>query len=271
MSTSLQEAIRRLEFPFCYYAYVIDPEGDVDHLHFGLWDAETPGFKEAQENLSALLLAQIPDGVRDILDVGCGLGTTAHRLSLQGYRVTGISPDAGLMDLARSRYPETERLRLIPVGFEALTVEDRFDLLLLQESSQYLPLDVLFTKGRRLLRGGGYVLLCDEVRYEGSRVPYGHPKWEILAAAHREGFRLIRGGDITQGILKTRDFGSERLKALREEILLAFKGYREHAVEEVDSLETSWAAHDEEYRSGRAGYEWFLFQKRSWLGRLFLK
>ncbi|MBI5612846.1 MAG: hypothetical protein HY942_07265 [Gammaproteobacteria bacterium] len=39
----MRTAIKAMEFPFCYCGYIIDPDGDVDHLHFGLWKDGTSG------------------------------------------------------------------------------------------------------------------------------------------------------------------------------------------------------------------------------------
>lgn len=253
--------IRLLEFPYCYYAYVIDPEGRLDHLHFGLWNDDTRGMKEAQENLTNLVLNQIPRDVESILDVGCGLGSTSHRLSTAGYRVTGISPDKALVEFAKRRYPNTEALELISISFEAFTADNQFDLLLLQESAQYIDVNTLFSKARRLLRRKGYLLMCDEVRYEGCLLPFGHYRSEIIDVARREGFRLLNGANLTKSIMKSRDFGRESLVNRRDEICQAFRGYRQNVADELNAMEEGWIAHDEQYRSGKSGYEWFLFQK----------
>jgi len=256
-------AIKAMEFPFCYYGYIIDPDGDVDHLHLGLWKDGTTGIKQAQENLSSLLLGQIPNGVQNILDVGCGLGTTAHELATRGYRVVGISPDAQVMDLARRRYAETDGLHLLTVAFEAFAPQEKFDLMLLQESSQYINIDLLFSKAKGLLRSRGYLLMCDEVRYPGNDLPYGHLRGEIVAAAARHGFRLIKSDDITQGILETRRFGREQLKERRAEIIRVFAGSGRNVEGELTMLEQGWVSHDAHYEAGGAGYEWFLFRKKS--------
>jgi SAM-dependent methyltransferase len=255
--------IKLLEAPYCYYVYLIDSDGDVDHLHYGLWTDETAGIKEAQENLSALLLAQIPPGVRAILDVGCGLGTTAYRLSTMGYRVTGISPDRNLVEWARSRYPDSDRLRLITVAFEDFAERGSFDLVLLQESSQYLQLDCLFSQSRALLRQRGYVLMCDEMHLRPEMPRFGHARQDILATARSHGFRLLRNEDLTRSVLKTREFVRASLEARYAEMCAAFAPVRSAVAEELRLSQRRWAAHNEQYRLGNASYEWFLFRKVS--------
>lgn len=43
-----------------------------------------------------------------VLDVGCGTGALAQRLSKAGYRVVGVDPSQGMLDVMRSRAPEVE-------------------------------------------------------------------------------------------------------------------------------------------------------------------
>ena len=40
---SVSDEIKRFEAPYCHYASVIDPTGEVDHIHYGLWTEGTWG------------------------------------------------------------------------------------------------------------------------------------------------------------------------------------------------------------------------------------
>lgn len=136
---SFKDLIKTLEFPFCYYAYIINRNGDIDYFHYGLWETNTNNLKDAQENLAQLMKSLIPKEIKKILDVGCGLGRTTYDLTRAGYDVTGISPDIKLMDMARAKY-NNEKLKLITSAFENFRSSNLFDLILFQESTQYIDL-----------------------------------------------------------------------------------------------------------------------------------
>lgn len=142
MSMSLDELLKELEPPFCYYVYVIKHEGTVDYFHYGLWKQETKGIRAAQENLARLMKSLIPNGVKKVLDVGCGLGRTTYDLTTGGYNVVGISPDENLMKMARAKYRDSD-LQLMTTSFERYKGTDNFDLVLFQESSQYKLADCI--------------------------------------------------------------------------------------------------------------------------------
>ncbi len=57
----------------------------------------------------AFLSALCPGG--SVLDVGCGTGALAGRLSAAGYRVVGVDPSEGMLEVMRRRSPELETVR----------------------------------------------------------------------------------------------------------------------------------------------------------------
>jgi hypothetical protein len=68
----------------------------LDHLHYGLWNGEAfdlAGLKKAQDRFSRLLCEWVPPDVGSVLDVGCGIGSTALMLQRGGLDVEGLSPD----------------------------------------------------------------------------------------------------------------------------------------------------------------------------------
>jgi len=179
MEKPFKELIKTLEFPFCYYAYIIDRDGLVDYLHYGLWETGTKGLKEAQENLASLMKSLIPDGVKRILDVGCGLGRTTRDLTAAGYDVIGISPDVKLMEVAKVKYRECES-QLVISSFEDYRNAELFDLILFQESAQYIKdLRFIFSHSKELLNRPGYLLMCDELQYGNFADCLFHEKKEI--------------------------------------------------------------------------------------------
>ena len=50
----------------------------LEHLHYGYFrdglEANVSNLKKAQENYEELLISNIPEGTKSILDVGCGAG-----------------------------------------------------------------------------------------------------------------------------------------------------------------------------------------------------
>ena len=88
-------------------------------LHYGLWQDDlevcVQNLPEAQRRYSEFLIGHIPDGVKRILDVGCGAGGLASELLARGYEVEGVSPSPLLSDAARRQagalQPEAARWR----------------------------------------------------------------------------------------------------------------------------------------------------------------
>lgn len=265
MHFSARELIKRLEFPFCYLAYIVDPGGEVDYFHYGLWNKKTDNVKQAQENLAHLMKSLIPDRTKSILDVGCGLGRTVYDFSRAGYHVVGISPDKGLINMAKKRYAGLE-LRLIECAFENFDSDKPFDLVLFQESTQYINLKTIFSRCRKLLHPDGYILMCDEIKYGSSRNLGFHQKAQFFRSAKRFGFRLLHNEDITESVLNTRKFALERLCAMQTDMEEIFSPVRKNAGAEIQLFIEGWSRHNTMFERGEVGYEVFLFQKGSGFG-----
>lgn len=70
-----------------------------------------------------------------ILDGGCGTGRVSGALHRMGHRVVGVDRDAGLIDIARSRYPGpsflVSDLLLVPAALMAAGEPGSFDIIAL--------------------------------------------------------------------------------------------------------------------------------------------
>ncbi|ODN69072.1 class I SAM-dependent methyltransferase [Methylobrevis pamukkalensis] len=105
------------------------------------------------------LLQHVPAG-GDVLDLGCGAGEPIARYLIeQGRRVTGIDFAAGMLDLARSRFPGEI---WIAGDMRALDLGRRFSGIVAWNSSFHLSRNeqrqLLPRLGRHLLPGGALLM-----------------------------------------------------------------------------------------------------------------
>ena len=172
---------------------------ELDHLHYGLWQDEPldlDGLKQAQERYAEKLCDWVPEGVRTILDVGCGSGSMALRLRDRGFEVEGLAPDPYLGEV----FTERTGLPFHLARFQEFEPGHRYDLILMSESAQYIWLDSLFPRVLRVAPGG-HLLLADYfvVDNDGSQAARsGHPLEGFLARAAESGCKLARREDVTE-------------------------------------------------------------------------
>lgn len=179
----------------------------LQHLHLGYWsegDALTyDNCIAAQERYTQFLIARIPDAVRSVLDVGAGLGTTSARLGAAGYTVEALSPDAYQREVFATSAPGVP---FHACRFQDLAPLDRFDLILMSESSQYIGLDDLFAgcTAQLAATGPGYVLVADWFVRDGETYYGGaHGETEFFATAAKKGYRVVDRQDITDRTVPT--------------------------------------------------------------------
>ena len=179
----------------------------LDHLHYGLWNGEAmslDGLKVAQERFSGYLCDLIPDGVKSVLDVGCGIGATARMLDGRGYEVEGLSPDPYHRSLFVRRTGRPCHL----ARFQEFEPPRRYDLLLMSESAQYIWLDRFFPAVRRAAAPGGHLLIADYFTAERTDGPLGksgHLLDDFLSLAEESGLTLESSEDITDRVAPTLD------------------------------------------------------------------
>src|SRR5690348_2699059 len=133
----------------------------MDDLHYGYWPKDLPvtpqNLAKAQAHYTELILSKIPAGVKSILDVGMGAGTTAQKLLAAGYRVDGVSPNGVLTGVAKQKLGD--RATIFETKFQDLATDRRYDLILFSESLLFIPLEAAFAQAMTLLNPGGYVLI----------------------------------------------------------------------------------------------------------------
>jgi ubiquinone/menaquinone biosynthesis C-methylase UbiE len=98
-----------------------------------------------------------------ILDVGCGTGALAGRLADRGYRVTGVDPSDGMLEVMRQARPQVTAVQAS--GTELPLDNDSFDLTLTVAAMHHIaaPDAVRRTLAEmvRVTRPGGRVLIWD--------------------------------------------------------------------------------------------------------------
>jgi SAM-dependent methyltransferase len=161
-------------------------------LHYGLWQDDLEvciqNLPAAQQRYSEFLISHIPEGVKRILDVGCGAGGLASELLARGYEV---ERQAG------------EDFRIHQGRFEDVDFDDgqKFDLVMFSESFQYITLDSVFENAKRRLKPGGHVLICDFFKTGApgrTVIGGGHPIRKFMAALEKSGLEVLADKDITR-------------------------------------------------------------------------
>jgi len=175
----------------------------LDHLHYGYWTddlkVDITNLHKAQENYTEFLISNIPDGVRSILDVGCGTGTIARRLVDIGYHVDCLSPSHLQCKRAMELLPS--KSRVFECKYEHLETQKRYDLILFSESFQYVTLSDAIAKSVDLLNRKGLLLICDIFKKstkETSVMRGGHELNKLYENIAGHPLELIKELDITE-------------------------------------------------------------------------
>ncbi len=253
--------LTRLTFPLNAFALATWlEEGQVNYLHYGLFDADHPNLLAAQGQSTELILERLPAPGVQILEIGIGLGTTAARLVDLGYRVIGIAPDA--MQVAIAREKAGTGGQFAAVRFEDFPVTgERVDCILLQESAQYFDPTQLFSLARAWLKTGGQVLVLDQfaLRRTDPSESLLHFGEDFVQQAYNQGLHLIEHLDLSTKATPTLDYLLKILIAHEK----ALTQYLPIAVMELDQLRAAVAANLDRYRQGVLGYALYRFQLKS--------
>lgn len=226
-------------------------EGDVRHLHYGLFEREEDTLLRAQQRSTDLLLSRLPQPPCRILEAGIGLGTTFGLLRSLGYEVEGITPDEHQIAMVR------ERLGDVPVqraAFETFDPGSTYDVIVFQESSQYIDSEALFARAAAL---APKVVVLDEFALKPLEEEGALPSLAgFLEAAGRHGFAVVEELDLSAKAAPTMDYFTDRIPAYRDRLLadLDITG------EQVEELVASGTGYRDRYREGSYGYRLLRFE-----------
>lgn len=106
----------------------------------------------------------LPDGARDVLDLGAGTGKLTSRLIERGLNVVAVDPIAELLDVLRTTLPDTPALS---GSAEQIPLPDNsIDAVLVAQAWHWFDPDRAATEIARVLRPGGRLGLLWNVRDE---------------------------------------------------------------------------------------------------------
>ncbi|MCK5078017.1 MAG: class I SAM-dependent methyltransferase [Calditrichia bacterium] len=195
---------------------------ELDRLHYGMWlpeeELSIDNLKIAQERYETYLKDNISEGVKTILDVGCGTGIMTKTLLDSGYDVEGLSPDINQKKI----FTENLNVKFHHCAFREFSPNRQYDCLIMSESAQYLKIDKLFKVAKEALNENCYLMVCDYFVLNnavGIFKKSGHNYEQFLNQAKDEGFTLVNEKDITNDVTKTLDMG----KMCVEKLMLALE------------------------------------------------
>jgi len=190
-------------------------------LHYGLWQDDLAvciqNLPEAQKRYSNFLISHIPDGVRRILDVGCGAGGVARELIKRGYQVEGVSPSPLLSKAAQKQAGEGFKIHQGRFEDISFAENDKFDLVMFIESFQYISLKTVLDDANQRLKPGGHILISDFFKTNApgcSVIGGGHPIDKFMSTLERSGLKVLEDKDITRETAPNLDIVNQMVREL---------------------------------------------------------
>lgn len=143
----------------------------------------------------AFVLKHCPPGRG--LDVGCGTGVLAERLSASGFAMTGVDPSEGMLGILRRRAPAVDAV--LASGTQLPFEDDAFDFVITVAVLHHIadPVAVRQTLGEmvRVTRPGGRTVIWDH----NPRNPYWGPLMSRVPQDTGEE-RLVAEREIVDGL-----------------------------------------------------------------------
>lgn len=250
---------RELSFPLNVYAHaLLLHEGQAEYLHYGLFKDGNPELRAAQQYSTELLLSQLPPPPCKVLEVGAGLGTTLALLTGKGYEIHGITPDPKQVAQIRRRFGDGVSVSCEPLeSFQGAA--GSYDVVLFQESAQYIDPLTIYDKVFDLLAPSGSLIIIDEfaLRRAEAGVEGLHLRADMLSLAGRFGFETVCDIDLSSLAAPTLDY-LLRVTTLHRERLIGDLALDPDCLLRLDE---SNRIYREKYAAGRYGYGLMHFRK----------
>ncbi len=250
---------RNLVFPLNVYAHaMLLQEGKAAYLHYGLFQDDQAGLQAAQQYSTDLLTVRLPSPPCRILEVGVGLGATISLLNQRGYAIQGITPDAGQIAYIRQTLGAQA-----PVSCQSLedfeAQRESFNVVLFQESAQYIEPMVIFDKASDLLPPAGDLFVLDEftLKHDETGTVGLHYLSHFIALAIRFGFDLIEHKDLSLLAAPTLAYLLKIIDTHRNRLIQDLPVSKE----QLDRLNASNRVYQQKYASGHYGYALLHFRK----------
>jgi len=196
----------------------------LEHLHYGYWtgdiEVDIANLHIAQDEYAKFIISHIPDGVKSILDVGCGTGQIAKKLLDMGYEVDCVSPCPFLKKQASELLGD--KSHIFECFYENLQTVNRYDMVLFCESFQYIDMEQALSKTNKFLKNGGYLLICDIFRKETLDETFmggGHSLTRFYNLIAKHSFRLIENVDITEQTAPNMDLLNDVLESVVQPVI----------------------------------------------------
>ena len=159
------------------------------------------------QHYTDLLLRQVPPGCQNVLDVGCGDGSLARRLSDRfGVPVTGIDRDHTMITRAQASTSKLS-IQYVEADFIRYHFDDQFDFIVASASLHHMPFVQALEKMASLLRPGGVLAVLGLFR-EASLVDAA---MALVAAPVNVFYALSRGCSSSEVPVKPADMSMQEI------------------------------------------------------------
>jgi len=244
------DALRSQRFPLDVYAYLARDHFASSMLHFGLFESPGEPLAQAQQRSNTLVDRMLRPAPAHVVEVGIGFGSTMDRLLRLGYSVTGITPETVQHEFV-SRSVAGSRVLLGTFEQRAREI-DSADVVLFQESAQYIQAEDLWSRCADLVGVGGQVLIVDEFRtgLAGAEVDWLPLLPEFSSAALRHGFAIRLQQDLGVQAHPTVQCIADKVREARreiEEMLQVSRAQIDALLAGLAKLEHDYSAHQVTY------------------------
>jgi len=184
----------------------------TDMLHYGYFDnidiepdsISIKDLENAQMKYIDIIIEQISNKDKNILDVGCGMGGLSKVLLNNNLEVEALTPDTNQKKYIESKYPN---LILHHMKFEDFKSNEKFGTIINSESIQYIDLDTAFESVSQLLIENGQWIVTDYFRKNESGInKSGHLHKDFLSKIEKYNWKIVHKQDMTLNALPTLKF-----------------------------------------------------------------